>query len=66
VTGRAHPFWSRWRIAALAMSAAVLAIFVGANAHLIAVAFSSQPNCVPHLKAPVEGAAQYRAAKSSC
>ena len=66
MTGPATPFWSRWRIAALAMSAIVLAVFVGANAHLIAVAVSSQPDCVPHLKAPEEGAAQYRAAKSSC
>lgn len=66
MTGRMNPFWSRWRIAALAMSAVVVAVFVGANAHLIAVSFSSQPACVPHLKAPGEGAAQYRAAKSSC
>ncbi len=64
--GRTIPFWSRWRVAALTLSAIVLAVFVGANAHLIAVAFSSQPDCVPHLKAPVEGAAQYRAAKPSC
>jgi hypothetical protein len=66
LTGRGNPFWSRWRIAALALSALVLAVFVGANAHLIAVSFSTQPDCVPHLKAPEEGAAQYRAAMSSC
>ena len=66
MTGRDNPFWSRWRIAALALSALVLAAFVGANAHLIAVSFSTEPDCVPHLKAPEEGATQYRAAMSSC
>ena len=58
--------WSRPRLAALALAAAVLAVFAGANAHLIAVSFASRPGCVAHLKAPVEGAATYRAAKPSC
>ncbi len=31
-------------------AAAVAAVFVGANAHLIAVAFASKPDCVAHLK----------------
>ena len=66
MTGSANPFWSRWRIAALALSAIGLAVFVGANAHLVAVSFSSQPDCVPHLKAPQQGAGQFRAAVSSC
>jgi hypothetical protein len=66
LTDRANPFRSRWRIAALTLSALAVAVFVGANAHLIAVSFSSQPDCVPHLKAPKEGVAQYRAAVSSC
>ena len=35
----------------LLIPAAVL-LFAGANAHLIYVAFSSQPECVDHLKAP--------------
>jgi hypothetical protein len=60
------PLWSRWRLAALAMCAVVLAVFIGANAHLIAVSFSSQPACVPHSKSPNEGAGQLRAAISSC
>ena len=51
---------------ATAVIAVALAVFIGANAHLIAVSFSSQPACVPHLKLPQEGAAQYRAAMSSC
>ena len=61
-----RPFWSRSRVIATALGAIALAVFIGANAHLIAVSFSSQPACVPHLKAPQEGAAQLRAAVSSC
>ena len=60
------PFRSRSRIIALALCAIALSVFVGANAHLIAIAFWSQPDCVPHLKSPQEGAAQFRAAMSSC
>jgi hypothetical protein len=63
--GRA-PFRSRQRIIAISLVGIGLAVLVGANAHLVAVSFSSQPDCVPHLKAPVEGAAQFRAAVSSC
>ena len=48
------------------LCAIAIAVFVGANAHLIYVSVSSQPECVPHLKAPGEGAAQYRAAMPSC
>jgi hypothetical protein len=59
-------FWSRSRLLALALCGIALAVFVGANAHLVAVSFSSQPDCVPHLKSPQEGTAQYRAAMSSC
>ena len=45
--------------------AAVL-LFAGANAHLIYVAFSSQPECVDHLKAPDPATGRFRAAKSDC
>jgi hypothetical protein len=44
---------------------AVVTLLLAANAHLIYVAFSSQPDCVSHLKdhgAP----GTYRAAKSAC
>lgn len=41
-----------------------LLLFAGANAHLVYVAFQSQPDCVAHLKsADGDG---YRAAKSAC
>lgn len=37
-----------------------------ANAHLVQVAFSSQPECIPHLKQPGSADGAYRAAKSAC
>lgn len=42
-----------------------LALLGGANAHFLYVAFSSQPDCVEHLKAPGE-TGSFRAAKSAC
>lgn len=42
-----------------------LLIFAGANAHLIYVAFQSEPDCVVHNKVPGE-AGRYSAAKSAC
>ena len=50
----------------LLIPAAVLAIVVGANAHLVYVAMESQPECVAHLKEPLPGSGNYRAAQSSC
>jgi hypothetical protein len=47
--------------------AAGLLLLVGANAHLIYVAVTSQPDCVAHLRqgdgAPI---GSFRAAKSAC
>lgn len=54
----------RWTLAGIGVGiAAVLAV---ANAHLLYVSLASQPDCVPHLKAPDESGAALRAAKSSC
>ena len=44
---------------------AVVLVFAAANAHLVYVAFQSQPECVAHLKGAGEGTG-YRAAKSAC
>ena len=57
-----------WRLTAYATVVAVAAVFILANAHLIYVAFESQPDCVPHLKASGGQASglQYSAAKSAC
>jgi hypothetical protein len=53
--------WTIW----LLVGTGVL-VFCGANAHLVYVAMSSQPDCVAHLKAPQHGSGIYRAAQSSC
>jgi len=42
-----------------------LALLLGANAHLVYVAFTSQPACVPHLKAG-HSEDGYSAARSAC
>ena len=44
----------------------LVAVLAGANAHLVYVAFSSQPDCVTHLKAPDGSEGHFRAAKSAC
>ena len=51
-------------IVALAVMAG-LSIFVAANAPLLWTSVRSQPECVPHLKAPGQDG-RFRAAKSSC
>lgn len=54
----------RWRVAWLLVPAGLLLV-AAANAHLVYVAVTSQPDCVPHLKeAGTSGS--YRAAKSAC
>lgn len=44
---------------------AALLLFSGANAHLVYVAFQSQPECVDHLKSS-DSDGGFRAAKSAC
>ena len=43
----------------------IVGVLLAANAHLVYVAFSSQPDCVAHLKGAGEQGT-YRAAKSAC
>lgn len=59
---------SKRRFPALAwiLVPAALLLFVGANAHLVYVAFDSQPDCVPHLKDAGTADDGFRAAKSAC
>jgi hypothetical protein len=49
---------------------AALLLLAGANAHLVYVAVTSQPDCVDHLRegdaAKGQGQGSFRAAKSSC
>ena len=54
----------RWTLIGIAV--AVAALFAAANTHLVWVSLASQPDCVPHLKAPDPGGTGFRAAKSSC
>jgi hypothetical protein len=57
---------SRWTIGLLA--AGGLLLVVGANAHLLYVAVTSQPDCVPHARAG-DGTAKperFNVAKSAC
>lgn len=58
---------SRQRLKLVVWLAAGLAFMgvAGANAHLVYVAFQSQPDCVAHLKT-AGGDGGYRAAKSAC
>lgn len=62
MTAPARRRWS-WRLFAYAVAGMCIVLFVAANAHLIYVAVTSQPDCVPHQKG--EGGA-YQAAKSAC
>ena len=54
-----------WRLVSLLIAGAGLLVFIGANAHLVHVALSSQPDCVEHLKTEGQDGA-YRAARPSC
>jgi hypothetical protein len=54
----------RWTLAGIGL--AIVALVAVANVHLVYVSLASQPACVPHLKAPDESGAGFRAAKSAC
>jgi hypothetical protein len=56
-----HRLSPRERLVAIALALLVVAVFAGANAHLIVVSVASQPDCVAD-----EGGAALRAAKPSC
>ncbi|ODT77578.1 MAG: hypothetical protein ABS76_27855 [Pelagibacterium sp. SCN 64-44] len=65
-TGKdASPPRRRRRLLGWAIGLGLVAILLLANAHLVYVAFTSQPDCISHLKSP-DGSEHFRAAKSSC
>ena len=64
MSGRALPRRSGKGAIWLAVAAGLLLV-AAANFHLVYVAVSSQPDCVPHLKDAGEGGS-YRAARSAC
>jgi len=53
------------RLALIAFALVTIGVLLAANTHLVYVAFSSQPDCVAHLKGEGEHGT-YRAAKSAC
>lgn len=55
-----------WSPRAIALALGIVALFIAANLHLVAVSIGSEPGCVPHAKAPGGGAAGFRAASPSC
>jgi hypothetical protein len=54
----------RWTLAGIGL--AIAALMAVANTHLVYVALATQPECVPHLKAPDGSGAAFRAAKPAC
>lgn len=54
-----------WKLISLLIVAISVAVMIGANAHLVYVAVTSQTACVPHAKS-ASGDGAYRAAKSAC
>lgn len=54
-------------VTAALIGIACLAVFALANAHLVYVAFNSQPDCVAHVKPDAAKAANgFSAARSAC
>ena len=64
MTARTSGGRRRWTSAWLLVPVGLLLV-AAANAHLVYVAVTSQPDCVPHLKEAGTGGS-YRAAKSAC
>lgn len=56
---------TRWQLIGGGLAAGGIALFALANAHLVSVAISTQPECVAHVEASPE-AQGYSAARSSC
>jgi len=56
----------RVRITVAIIVTACVALFALANIHLVYVAVTSQPECVPHGKAGAPAGGPLQAAKSSC
>jgi len=57
---------TRAKLGILIGVALAVLLLVLANAHLVYVAATSQPDCVSHLKTSGEASGQFRAARSSC
>lgn len=64
VENRGSPVRRNWRLISAAIVTAAVLVFIAANTHLVYVAFTSRPDCVPHAKEA--GGTTYRAAQSAC
>jgi hypothetical protein len=55
------------RVAIVLVVAGLVVLLLAANAHLVYVAVTSQPDCVTHLRqGDIAQAGSFRAAKSAC
>jgi hypothetical protein len=54
-----------WQLIGGGLAAGGVALFGLANAHLVSVALSAQPECVAHVESSLD-AQRYSAARSSC
>ena len=67
MTSAAESRWPRrWTLLGWLIGLGIVAVLLAANAHLIYVAFASQPICISHLKVPDGSSVHFRAAKSGC
>lgn len=57
--------YSRTKLWIVCLVCSILAVIILANMHLVYVAVTSQPDCVPHLK-EIGSGGTFRAAQSSC
>jgi hypothetical protein len=57
---------TRWQAAGWTIAALVILVFTAANAHLIYVATTSQPTCVPHARLGEADGGAFSAAQSAC
>lgn len=55
----------RWFWPVMLIGFATLVV-LGANAHLVYVAITTQPDCVVHLREKTDRPGEFRAAKSAC
>jgi hypothetical protein len=57
---------ARWRAIAWVVAAIVVLTFAAANAHLVYVATTSQPSCIPHARLGDASDGSFSAAQSAC
>jgi hypothetical protein len=61
-----HLLWTKARILAGLIVVTGVLLLALANTHLVYVAVTSQPDCVPHAKSVSERSGSFRAAAPAC